>query len=99
MAWLGPAIGPQQFEVGTEVREAFLARDDQSMAAFSERGRNFPGKYWANIFMLAHQRLAGMGVTRVFGGDLCTVSDPARFFSYRRDGRTGRMAAVIWLSG
>ena len=95
MAWLGPAIGPMAFEVGAEVLEAFVATSPQARAAFrSEPGK--PGKYLADLNLLARQRLAQCGVTSVYGGAFCTYSDPARFFSYRRDGKTGRMAAVIW---
>lgn len=94
LAWLGPAIGPTAFEVGDEVRQAFVARDAGAAAAFVPA----PGGKWlADIFQLARQRLAACGVTRVFGGNHCTVSDPEQFFSYRRDGQTGRMASMIWL--
>ena len=94
MAWLGPAIGPAAFEVGGEVREAFVRRAPQAAAAF----RPAPGGKWlADIYLLARQRLAGQGVARVYGGGLCTVSDGERFFSYRRDGQTGRMASLVWL--
>ena len=96
MAWLGPAIGPQQLEVGPEVREAFIAADTQAEAAFLPSSRE--GHYLADIYLLARQRLGQAGVTAVFGGDLCTVSEPARYFSYRRDGQTGRFASLIWLS-
>lgn len=94
MAWLGPAIGPQAFEVGPEVRAAFLKKDAASEFAFVRKG----DKYLADIYLLARQRLHALGVTRIYGGDFCTFSDPDRFFSYRRDGRTGRMASLIWLS-
>jgi purine-nucleoside/S-methyl-5'-thioadenosine phosphorylase / adenosine deaminase len=95
LAWLGPAIGPEAFEVGGEVREAFLARDGGSMEAF----RPSPGGRWlADIYALARRRLAQSGVGYVGGGGCCTVGDPARFFSYRRDGETGRMASLIWLA-
>ena len=94
MAWLGPAIGPNAFEVGDEVRTAFVAVDENAVSAF----RPSPsGKCLADIYLLARQRLAGQGITRVFGGSFCTVSDPERFFSYRRDGQTGRMVSMIWL--
>ncbi len=93
LAYLGPGIGPRAFEVGTDVREAFLAVDPRADAAFTPRSA---GKWWADLFLLARQRLARSGVTRVYGGGWCTHSDPRRFYSYRRDGPTGRMAALIW---
>ncbi|HEX4781984.1 MAG TPA: peptidoglycan editing factor PgeF [Usitatibacter sp.] len=93
MAWLGPAIGPRAFEVGEDVREAFLRVDSRSDAAFAPRGG---GKYLADLYSLARQRLARAGVTRVHGGGFCTLSDAARFFSYRRGGDPGRMGAFIW---
>ncbi len=93
LAWLGPAIGPQAFEVGDEVRQAFVAA---SAAAASEFTPGQPGKWLADIYGLARQRLAGQGVRHVFGGQWCTVKDAERFFSYRRDGQTGRMATMIW---
>jgi polyphenol oxidase len=94
LAWLGPAIGPNAFEVGDEVRATFLAHDEAAASAFTPHA---PGKWLADIYQLARQRLADSGVTQVYGGDFCTYSDGARFFSYRRDGITGRMAALIWL--
>lgn len=94
MAWLGPAIGPQTFEVGGEVRDAFLARDAAAEAAFSAAHNE---KWLADIYLLARQRLHGCGVTAVHGGGYCTYSDSNLFFSYRRDGVTGRMATMIWL--
>lgn len=94
LAWLGPAIGPQAFEVGGEVREAFMTADPGSASAFVPHG---DGKWLADIYALARRRLAACGVTRVYGGNECTVSDAGRFFSYRRDGVTGRMASLVWL--
>ena len=94
MAWLGPAIGPDAIEVGAEVRAAFIACDPAAAAAFTDIGE---GKYLADIYQLARQRLAAAGVSRVYGGDDCTVIERERFFSYRRDGITGRMASLIWL--
>jgi copper oxidase (laccase) domain-containing protein len=92
---LAGAIGPEQFEVGAEVREAFLAQQSTAQQAFrAYPGR--PGKYLADIYTLARQRLAGVDVHEVSGGGLCTVSDP-RFYSYRRDKTTGRMGSLIWL--
>lgn len=101
MAWLGPAIGPSAFEVGPEVREAFIAVQPEAEQAFTPvAGRE--GKYLADIYLLARQRLAALGINRVYvpgpdGGGLCTYSDAGRFFSYRRDGATGRMGTFIWL--
>ncbi|MEB8533853.1 polyphenol oxidase family protein, partial [Acidithiobacillus ferriphilus] len=93
LIYLGPAIGPEHFEVGPEVRAAFLAEDAGAAAAF----RPGHGDRWlANIYALARRRLQRAGVQTIFGGNLCTVADPARYFSYRRDGVTGRMASLIW---
>lgn len=94
MVWLGPAIGPQRFEVGDEVRATFLFHDRAAESAFVSQGQ---GKWLANIYQLARQRLRVAGVASISGGDCCTVCDVARFFSYRRDGVTGRMATLIWL--
>ena len=97
LGWLGPAIGPSAFEVGEEVRDRFLAENGTVAArAFEPAG---PGTWRADLYRLARQRLARAGVTKVYGGDLCTFSDRRRFFSYRRDGITGRMASLIWLTG
>ena len=95
LAYLGPAIGPEAFEVGDDVRMAFVRRDPAAADAFLRRPN---GKWLANLFALGRRRLAACGVTRIFGGGVCTFSDPARFFSYRRDKTTGRMAALIWLT-
>jgi YfiH family protein len=95
-AFLGPAIGPDAFEVGDEVRAAFCAVEADAANAFRP-GK--PGKWMADLFRLAHQRLARCGVERVYGGGICTYSNPDRFFSHRRNSRTGRMAALIWLDG
>ena len=95
MAWLGPAIGASAFEVGQDVVDAFVSQSIQARRAFTPIDGK-PGKYLADIFQLARQRLSAVGIERIYGGQFCTVSDPARFFSYRRDGRTGRMAGVIW---
>ena len=94
MAWLGPAIGPQTFEVGSEVRTAFVAAASGAAPAFQPTAN---GKWLADIYLLARLRLQEQGVERVFGGDLCTMTEADRFFSYRRDGQTGRMASMIWL--
>ena len=96
MAWLGPAIGPEAFEVGDEVRAAFVADDPAAAAAFRPAGP--AGKWLADLYLLARQRLAALGVAGVYGGDACTFTEAARFFSYRRDGRTGRMASLVWLA-
>ena len=96
MAWLGPAIGPEAFEVGDEVRAAFVADDSAAAAAFRLAGP--AGKWLADLYLLARQRLAALGVAGVYGGDACTFTDAARFFSYRREGRTGRMASLVWLA-
>ena len=93
MAWLGPAIGPQAFEVGTDVRDAFIAKDNSAERAFRPVGE----KYFADIYQLARQRLNNAGVTKIYGGDRCTFTEKRDFFSYRRDRITGRMASFIWL--
>ncbi|PHM55984.1 purine nucleoside phosphorylase YfiH [Xenorhabdus sp. KK7.4] len=92
-AWLGPAIGPEKFEVGREVMEAFLATDPNLEQAFTPYGM----KFLANIYLLARLKLKSIGIKNVFGGAACTVSEEKTFFSYRRDGVTGRMATLIWL--
>ena len=96
VAWMGPAIGPDRFEVGADVRDAFLARDDRAAAAFRPYPDR-PGKWLADLFALATLRLRAAGVASLHGGGLCTASDPGRFFSYRRDQSPGRMAALVWL--
>ena len=95
LAWLGPAIGPAVFEVGDEVRIGFANIDPAATTAFVPHG---DGKWLADIFLLARQRLAACGVTRVYGGGVCTVSDPQRFFSHRRDRVSGRQASLVWLA-
>lgn len=97
LAWLGPAIGPERFEVGQEVRDAFVAHDAAASAAFTASPAQ-PDKYFADIYALARQRLEGVGITQCHGGGLCTVSDLRRFYSYRRDHITGRMASLIWVN-
>lgn len=96
-AWFGPAIGPTAFEVGEEVRQAFVGSDVHAAAAFSP-GRA-PGRWQADLYRLARGRLLARGVTEVGGGGLCTVGDPARFYSHRRDRRSGRFASLLWLAG
>jgi YfiH family protein len=95
LAWLGPAIGPRHFEVGAEVHRAFTQQDPAAARAFAGNAR---GRWQCDLRLLARQRLVRAGVTQVFGGSWCTYSDPVRFFSYRRDGQCGRMAALIWLT-
>lgn len=94
MAWLGPAIGPQQFEVGVEVFDAFTSHAAEAESAFQPHGS---GHYLADIYLLARQRLNQLGIEAVFGGQHCTVTEQNQFFSYRRDGDTGRMASLIWI--
>jgi YfiH family protein len=94
MAWMGPTIGPTAFEVGPEVREAFVAVDSRAADAFVQHK---PGKYLADLYALARQRLQRAGVARVFGGGFCTYREADRFFSYRRARKSGRMGAFIWM--
>jgi len=94
LAWCGPAIGSDAFEVGAEVRDAFISVDPLAEHAF----RPSPGGRWlADLYVLAHLRLASVGVTQVYGGDHCTFSEAQLFYSYRREGKTGRMASLIWI--
>jgi polyphenol oxidase len=101
-AYLGPAIGPDAFEVGSDVRDAFMSqahaneRDDVARAFVTHP--DTPGKYLADLYALARVRLARIGITRIAGGDACTATDRERFYSYRRDRVTGRLAAMIWLA-
>ena len=100
LAWLGPAIGPEAFEVGEEVRSAFMDYEQtHSLPSVAEAfiavdGR--PGKYRANLYQLARQRLTSKGLSHIYGGECCTVRDQSHFFSHRRDGQSGRFAAFIW---
>lgn len=93
MAWFGPAIGPRQFEVGPEVRSEFMSVDPAAIAAFSPYGE----KFLADIYLLARQRLQNAGIFAIYGGERCTMSEMSHFFSYRRDGTTGRLASLIWV--
>lgn len=93
LAWLGVAIGPAHFEVGPEVREAFTAIDPVAADAFT---RGHGDRWHGDLYVLARQRLARGGLSRVFGGGLCTYADAARFYSFRREPDTGRMASLIW---
>lgn len=94
LAWLGPAIGPEIYEIGDEVRQAFVEADPQTAGAFTATG---PGHWLMDIYTLARRRLQQRGVEQISGGEYCTHTDATRFYSYRRDGVTGRMASVIWL--
>ena len=93
LAYLGPAIGPHHFEVGTDVLEAMSVRLPDAVRAFAPAAN---GKYLADLFALGRQALESAGVVHIYGGNDCTFSDPARFYSFRRDGTTGRHAALIW---
>ncbi|MGR9115760.1 MAG: peptidoglycan editing factor PgeF [Gammaproteobacteria bacterium] len=93
LVWLGPAIGPNAFEVGAEVRQAFVERNSEYEAAFCKKKN---GKWLADIYRLARINLAMAGVDQVYGGEYCTVAEPEHFYSYRRDKETGRMATLIW---
>ncbi len=93
LVWLGPAIGPTAFEVGEEVRNTFISDRPSAIAAFTP---NRPGHWLANLYLLARQQLADRGIMTVYGGDFCTYTDNQRFYSYRRDRNTGRMASLIW---
>jgi polyphenol oxidase len=98
MAWLGPAIGPNAFEVGDEVRAQFMAIDSKSEVAFKPHG----DKWLCDLYAIATQRLSNLGVTQIYGGghneNFCTFTEKEKFFSFRRDGETGRMATLIWLA-
>jgi YfiH family protein len=95
MAWIGPAISAAAYEVGSEVREAFLAVDPAAGSGFSANAR---GRWQLDLVAIARRRLAAVGVQRVYGGTLCTAGDPLRFFSHRRDGSCGRQATLIWIN-
>ncbi|HEY4127798.1 MAG TPA: peptidoglycan editing factor PgeF [Gammaproteobacteria bacterium] len=95
MAWFGPAIGPQAYEVGDEVREAFVRQSAKAAAAFKP-GKDL-GKWWCDLYLLARLRLETLGLNSIHGGGFCTYTERERFFSFRRDGQCGRMASLIWL--
>ncbi|GMR20043.1 MAG: peptidoglycan editing factor PgeF [Gammaproteobacteria bacterium] len=95
LAYLGPAIGPHAFEIGPEVRACFIDCNCEAALAFQQHGE---GKWLADIYLLARQRLNAVGVEAVYGGGRCTLSEPEHFFSYRRDGECGRMASLIWIT-
>ncbi|MGY0618469.1 peptidoglycan editing factor PgeF [Lysobacter sp. A378] len=96
IAWLGPAAGPQRYEVGAEVYDAFVSQDGAAGNAFIGTR---PGHWHVDLYALARRRLeqAGLGADRIFGGGLCTIAEPQRFYSHRRDQRTGRMASLVWM--
>lgn len=94
LAWLGPAIGPESYEVGDDVRAEFMTASAEAESAFRLHA---PGKWLADLYALARQRLNAIGVESVYGGSRCTFREPDLFFSYRRDGITGRMASLIWI--
>lgn len=93
LVWLGPAIGPTRFEVGEDVYRCFVSHAREAKQAFRPSNND---RWLADLYLLARQRLAAVGVSRVYGGQWCTSTDEDRFYSYRRDGRTGRMASLIW---
>jgi polyphenol oxidase len=94
LAWMGPAAGPFAYEVGEEVRDAFMAHDASSSAAFAA---SRPGHWWCDLWRLARRRLSAAGVGRISGGGHCTITEAERFYSHRRDRRTGRMASLVWI--
>ena len=96
VAWLGPAIGPEAFDVGDDVRAALLSRSDRVITAFRPNGAH---RWHADLYEIARILLRSYGVQQICGGGFCTFTDSNRFFSYRRDGVTGRMATLIWKSG
>ena len=98
MVWMGPAIGPESFEVGQDVVGRFMESGVHDIQKCFVPIANKPGKYLSDIYQLARERLISVGVNAIFGGNLCTVQDSERFFSYRRDGVTGRFASLIWMS-
>jgi YfiH family protein len=93
LVWLGPAIGAESFEVGAEVRDAYLAKSPDNASAFKQKDNE---KWSADIYQLARINLAKLGINKIYGGDFCTITDEERFYSYRRDKDTGRMATLIW---
>ncbi|APB98791.1 peptidoglycan editing factor PgeF [Polynucleobacter asymbioticus] len=99
VTWMGPAIGPKRFEVGQDVLDSFKASHipfpEEAFKSIADR----PGKYLADIYALARSRLHAFGITQIYGGDFCTVSESEQYFSYRRDGVTGRFASFIWIAG
>ena len=98
-AWMGPAIGPTAFEVGEDVLQAFSTQSQAILSEAFKPVRESPGKYWANLYLLAQDRLRSFGIEQIYGGDFCTAGDSVNFYSYRRDKKTGRFASLIWISG
>lgn len=98
IAWLGPAIGPLAFQVGEEVRQQFIQQDPQAQQAFcrDKTEAGYRQKFLANLYLLARQRLNRLGINAISGGEYCTYQQKQYFFSYRREGQTGRMASLIW---
>jgi len=98
LAWMGAAIGPDAFEVGDDVRQAFIQQHPEAAAAFVPHPSGVPGKWLADMYQLARNRLNRVGVQAIYGGGRCTFNEAGHFYSYRRDGVTGRMASLIWLA-
>jgi len=102
MAWIGPSISAQHYEVGAEVRDAFFRAADVRKHFLSDscfrRSQSSEQKYWANLPRIAMERMQALGIREIYGGDLCTYSDPDRFYSYRRQNPTGRFASLIWFN-
>ena len=98
LVWMGPAIGPTEFEVGEDVLQAFSTQSQSVLGRAFKPISQSPGKYLANLYLLARERLHSLGIEQIDGGDFCTFNDPENFFSYRRDKKTGRFASLIWIS-
>jgi YfiH family protein len=94
LAWMGPAIGPRHFEVGDDVRAAFVTKDAGANPAFVKNARD---RWQCDLYALARRRLHALGIAAIYGGGWCTFAEADRFFSYRRDGQCGRMAALVWI--
>lgn len=97
LAWMGAAIGPEAFEVGEDVRQTFIQQHSEAAAAFVPHPSGVPGKWLADIYQLARNRLNRVGVQAIYGGGRCTFTEAGHFYSFRREGITGRMASLIWL--
>ena len=98
LAWLGPAIGPEAYEVGPDVREAILRAQPEARSAFAPAPSG-SDRWLADLYAVAVQQLESLGIDRIYGGGFCTFRDEVRFFSYRRDGTTGRFATLVWIAG